>query len=281
MKDLTTEQKAKAYDNAKYIMKEYLESGNAGVIAENTIRKAFPELAESENEMIRKDIVTYLKSILSNKNYGYKFIESWISWLEKQGERKSDWSEDDTQYINDTLALLSFGCSIHSVGEVQEWLQSLSNRVQLKQEWSEEDDYNLQCCIAKVQNDIDNGRIGRNRELLTWLNSLKNRVQPKQEWNKDDEEMLSDIDSCIKNLPIFYETIKINGEEKTTKQFVYCARNWLKSLRTRSQWKPSEGQLECLEYAIEKAEKDWSPLTNNRIYLTLKALKEQLKKLKG
>ena len=46
-------------------------------------------------------------------------------------------------------------------------------------------------------------------------------------------------------------------------------------------WKPSEGQLECLGYAIEKAEKDWSPLTNNRIYLTLKALKEQLEKLKG
>jgi len=44
-------------------------------------------------------------------------------------------------------------------------------------------------------------------------------------------------------------------------------------------WKPSEGQLECLGYAIEKAEKDWSPLINNRIYLTLKALKEQLEKL--
>ena len=42
----------------------------------------------------------------------------------------------------------------------------------------------------------------------------------------------------------------------------------------------SEGQLECLGYAIEKAEKDWSPLINNRIYLTLKALKEQLKKLR-
>jgi hypothetical protein len=49
----------------------------------------------------------------------------------------------------------------------------------------------------------------------------------------------------------------------------------------KQEWKPSEGQLECLGYAIEKAEKDWSPLTNNRIYLTLKALKEQLLELKG
>lgn len=46
-----------------------------------------------------------------------------------------------------------------------------------------------------------------------------------------------------------------------------------------SHWKPSKGQLDCLDYAIEKAEKDYSPLTNNRIYLTLKALKEKLLKL--
>ena len=49
--------------------------------------------------------------------------------------------------------------------------------------------------------------------------------------------------------------------------------------KDRYTWKPSEGQLECLGYAIEKAEKDWSPLTNNKTYLTLKALKEQLEKL--
>ena len=42
----TVEEKAEAYDKAKYIMKEYLESGNAGVVAENTIKKAFPELKE-------------------------------------------------------------------------------------------------------------------------------------------------------------------------------------------------------------------------------------------
>jgi hypothetical protein len=56
---------------------------------------------------------------------------------------------------------------------------------------------------------------------------------------------------------------------------------WFKSicLRYQSKWKPSEGQLECLDYAIDKAEKDYSPLDNNRIHLTLKALKEQLEKL--
>ena len=52
MKELSIEQKARRYDEAKYIMKEYLESGNAGVIAENTIKKAFPELSESDDEVM-------------------------------------------------------------------------------------------------------------------------------------------------------------------------------------------------------------------------------------
>lgn len=55
--------------------------------------------------------------------------------------------------------------------------------------------------------------------------------------------------------------------------------DWLKSIKDRYTWKPSKGQLECLSYAIDKVEKDYNPLANNRIYLTLKVLKEQLEKL--
>ena len=56
-----------------------------------------------------------------------------------------------------------------------------------KNPWSEEDDFNLQCCIDKIQYDIDNGRIGRNREILTWLKSLKDRYT----WKPSDEQMAS------------------------------------------------------------------------------------------
>ena len=90
-------------------------------------------------------------------------------------------------------------------------------------------------------------------------------------WSEEDEEILKDI----------ITDVKFEGYNNDMQANSYKKINWLKSLRPQSQWKPSEGQLECLGYAIEKAEKDWLPLTNNRIYLTLKALKEQLKKLKG
>ena len=279
MNNMTTEQKARAYDEAKYIMKEYLESGNAGVIAENTIKKAFHELIESEDERIRKamingfnkldksavwyngitngqilawlekqgefknidsdDLATLetwedavkenkekwqlsdwfveatslliqkVKRIENNESINIKGSKVMLNacinalravghshlsdWLEKQGERKSDWSEDDTQYINDTLALLSFGCSIHSVGEVQEWLQSLSNRVQLKQEWSEEDKEILDGIIVDVevlkeQDKTKTGKAAYQREI-DWLKFLRpqNNITDKELINARNE----------------------------------------------------------------------------------------------
>ena len=55
--------------------------------------------------------------------------------------------------------------------------------------WGEEDDYNLQCMIAKVVNDIHNGNVGRNNELISWLKSIKDHVQPQNHWKPSDEQM--------------------------------------------------------------------------------------------
>ena len=96
MKELSIEQKAKAYDEAKYIMKKYIESGNAGVIAENTIKKAFPELAEPEDERIRKEIIEQINLLKSAtlSDLKDKQFNSWLAWLEKQGEQKPVISDD-------------------------------------------------------------------------------------------------------------------------------------------------------------------------------------------
>ena len=90
MKELSIEEKAKRYDKAKYIMEEYLKSGNAGVIAENTIKHAFPELKESEDERIRKELISDIKIAIP-----IEISQRYIDWLEKQGEPKPAWSEED------------------------------------------------------------------------------------------------------------------------------------------------------------------------------------------
>jgi hypothetical protein len=60
-------------------------------------------------------------------------------------------------------------------------------RIEQKPAWSEEDNSNLQCCITKVQHDMNNGWIGRNEELLSWLESLKDRYT----WKPSDEQMIT------------------------------------------------------------------------------------------
>ena len=79
----TIEEKAKRYDELKVIAQELEEDGCFDKL---TLFDLFPELAESEDEKIIKDIVTYLKSAIANKGYRDKIIESWIAWLEKQSK---------------------------------------------------------------------------------------------------------------------------------------------------------------------------------------------------
>ncbi len=45
-------------------------------------------------------------------------------------------------------------------------LNDAIGKVVLKLAWSEEDDYNVQCLVAKVVSDIQNGNVGRNQELI-------------------------------------------------------------------------------------------------------------------
>lgn len=80
------------------------------------------------------------------------------------------------------------------------------------------------------------------------------KIEGTTAWSEEDEKILSNIIDCIKNLPIFYESININGEDKTTERFICDAINWLKSLKNRvqpqSRWKPSDEQMRALDIAI-------------------------------
>ena len=56
-----------------------------------------PELKESEDERIRKEIIEFvdINTLSIDERH-----DRWIAWLEKQGEQKSHtWSEEDDQYL--------------------------------------------------------------------------------------------------------------------------------------------------------------------------------------
>lgn len=105
---MTTEQKARAYDAA-------LERAKAFELPEykNIMASVFPELAESEDERIKREILE-LVSIAGNGNQ----FEEIKDWLEKQGKETSMFSniEDDVRRRN-TIQVLEYAKSLDTYNQ--------------------------------------------------------------------------------------------------------------------------------------------------------------------
>lgn len=71
----------KKYKEALEKARNIVNSINVGLIGKDSFEVVFPELAESEDEKIRKDIVFYIAA--HHKDDGEK--ARWLYWLEKQG----------------------------------------------------------------------------------------------------------------------------------------------------------------------------------------------------
>lgn len=90
MKELTIEQKAERYDEISKEVKDFFD-GKQKMYSDvkQTLNHLFPELKESEDDRIRKDIIRVLKGEISFVSE--KENEKYIAWLEKQGrEEKID-----------------------------------------------------------------------------------------------------------------------------------------------------------------------------------------------
>ena len=82
---MTQEKKARAYDKAlerARIWQNHLYRTNNSYYA-NELNYIFPELKESEDEKIRKQILSFLKEF-EYDHYRNLDFSSWIAWLEKQ-----------------------------------------------------------------------------------------------------------------------------------------------------------------------------------------------------
>lgn len=82
---MTEKEKAKAYDEAIERAEKWQNESNIDKIDNRIIEEIFPELKESEDEKIRKEIISILRNAYwtSNKN---RFNEL-VAWLEKQRDK--------------------------------------------------------------------------------------------------------------------------------------------------------------------------------------------------
>lgn len=86
MEELSTEEKAKRYDEAlEKIKKELQACGYTGCDTARQVFKFFPELKESEDERIRKEIIEMLRNWASVHYITKEQFSERMAWLERQG----------------------------------------------------------------------------------------------------------------------------------------------------------------------------------------------------
>lgn len=104
MKELSIEEKAKAYDEVLERAKDYQKVNGAAGSA--VISEIFPELVENESkdEQLRKNCIHFLE--LQKSHHAATFeIEECIAWLEKQGEKTNPYSGTFFNYNGHTWGM--------------------------------------------------------------------------------------------------------------------------------------------------------------------------------
>lgn len=135
------------YEKALERAKDYHRGHTLDVPPQAAMEYVFPELKESEDERIRKELIEHIKA---NCESGFVLFQKFspdnvITWLEKQGEQSPAWSEEDEEMFDILIANYGFFCKKHR---------------------NEEHDFFMGISLAK--DDL---------EMINWLKSLKERVK--------------------------------------------------------------------------------------------------------
>lgn len=224
---------------------------------------------ENEDGRIRKELIGYIVKEVGLYPGEDRKEHKWLRWLEKQGEQKPT-DEDMKEALR----------TEYEKGRADAF-------VQMQKEWSEEDEKMVKCCEIALEAfeklgkntqgfphenyfELDEEKIYPS-EVNRWLKFLS--PQPKQEWGEEDEVMINRIRSIVEKYAFSQSAVDVNGD-LCEKEYIDTD-NWLKSLKERYFWKPSDDQMRALEYIINNA--------SNTSYSCkiAKGLLEQLKKLKG
>lgn len=195
--------------------KELQACGSTDCDAYKQIIRLFPELAESDGERIRIELIEFVKSC-----GGFK--QEYIAWLEKQKSIEpidlKTW-----KYVVDAVLTEREGIGQYIdnpwTKEIAEKLQKRFGDIEHKPtEWSEEDEHRV-------------------KDTIYFLETAKKHYASTVE-----------LDACI---------------------------DWLKSLKQRHTWKPSETEIKVLEGVIKGI---YNP---SDYQLTLNSVLFGLKRLKG
>ena len=196
---MTTEQKAKAYDEALEKARKINSGEGIPAPPDWTICEVlFPELKESEDEKIRKEIIKIIRFFYGSSLSCKPLVseDDMLAWLEKQGQVKES---EIPQQENKT-------CEENS--------NSLTNKA-----WSEEDERILLRLIAHFDWHGDTRFTKEDcQEATNWLKSLR----PQPHWKPSDEQMTAFeyyLENIIDDKGVFgHQLVKLYQDLKKLKE---------------------------------------------------------------
>jgi hypothetical protein len=252
----------KKYEDALENLKKIRNANKDNKELVDFIEYKYPELKEREEESIKEDIISLVNEFwerIGSINPEYSSRSKMIAWLEKQGEQKcfDVLNEEDYNEI-ETIAMHLENMNNEAMAVS---LREILYKYKCKPStWSEED-YNEMGVIACHLDNMGNEAMANS---LLCIRDKYNNVKPrhKYEWSEEDEKNYNTILKIIQNFD-------------TSAQSANKLSNWLKSLKERYTWKPSDEQMEALSNALGLAKS-----CGEESFYDLRALYEQLKKLR-
>ena len=318
------------YNQAIDVIKKIREANKDNAALVDFIEYNYPELKEDEDEIIRKELISYLSDKGTKSPFKEEEIdcERFIAWLEKQKTIETDYDkafdefldsipEKDPESCNslytyeDLEAAIKFGIQwekqkkptepfdyscvnvsqkdwselskevdeedygIDGLWHAVDILERTLGKVEGYQsddgilehkaaitavkrlneqnpvEWSEEDIIYIQYAVDGLERYIKehpDPEFGNatpcEKAAVRWLKSLKDRcLPPKQEWSEEDDTRLQQIVTALES---YNEWHVANGYGVKFKEDIA----WLKTLHTKKHYKPTDAQLEALQYAL-------------------------------
>ena len=289
---MTQEEKARAYDEALERAQKATRAGSD--VAMDIVQYIFPQLAESEDERIRKALVWHLKADVDFVSNGVTKAEC-LAYLEKQKSQKPwEWSEEETKVLDSIIddyekaakSFCGYDGKIGLLRAIRNGEYDLS-----KQEWNDGKNI-LEDIIVFVSGYADK------RVVTKWVSFLKSlRPQPRQAWSEEDERMRKGLINFLRS-----SFIKENiTDEMVAPWIAYLERQKpfvtipaTEIVKNEPMEMPSGKSLDALAGVVQA--KDWKPSEVQMKYLlmladyfeseggtsnakTLRELYENLKKL--
>ena len=289
MKELTIEEKAKRYDEALTKARNIVNSINVGLIGKDSFEAVFPELKESEDEKIRKELLqiaeesedSFYMVMTPNKR------EKLIAWLEKQGEQKIDdddkailenwegivkdnkekWQLSDW-FVEATLSLVQkieqIGLPKSIVNNNKTMLNACVNTLRnvghshlaawLEKQFEQKPAWSEKY-IADVFEKVGLAKIVREQSNDNLTNALQDAMIELSKFAPQPKQEWSEEDEKIYSRiydlihAAAFENCEVDDIGNELGEYAKMT-SWLKSLRPQNRWKPSDEQMERLKGTI-------------------------------